>query len=76
MSPMTREQHILTLELGADPDRHRFLTGGQVRESGDLARGGEPLYVAFEQAYAPQRAVHILPVRERGFGHSGPRIPA
>jgi hypothetical protein len=33
MPAMTREQHVLALELGADSDCHGFLPGRQVRES-------------------------------------------
>src|ERR1700722_2380679 len=66
---MAREQHIFALELSADADRHGFLPGGEVWKSGNLARGREPLYVPLEQAYPPQRTVHVLPVGERRCGH-------
>src|SRR5216684_5548325 len=72
MPAMTREQHVLALELGADTDCNGFLSGGKVRESRDLAGGREPLYLAFEQAYPPERTVHLLPVSQRWFGHRSP----
>src|SRR5229473_1777456 len=69
MPAMTRKQHVLTRQLRADTDRHGFLPGGQVRKSGDLARGCEPLYLAFKQAYPPECSVHLLPVSQCWFGH-------
>ena len=59
---MTREQHIAAVELPRDADRHGFLARGQMRESGDLARGGETLHLAFEQTYAPECPIHPLPI--------------
>ncbi len=72
MPAVTRKQHVLAAQLRADTDGDGFLPGRQVRESGDLARGCEPLNVTLEQAYAPERAVHLLPVSQRWFGHEAP----
>ena len=62
VATMAREQHVLASEMRADADGNRFLSGRQVRKAGNLARGGEPLHLAFKQPYPPERVIHLLPV--------------
>jgi hypothetical protein len=46
----------------ADADRHRFLSDGEMWKTGNLAPGGEPLHVGFEEPDTPERVIHPLPV--------------
>ena len=69
VAAMTREQHVVASEMRAHADGNRFLSGRQVWKAGNLARGGEPLHLAFEQPYPPERVIHLLPVSERRCSH-------
>ncbi len=63
------EQHVLARQVRTHADRHRFLTGGQVRKSGNLTRARQPLDLSLELSDPDQRPVHALPFVQCRLGH-------